>query len=69
MSGLRKAGLILIVVCLVGVVANGAAASVFPDRWGGPNIGAGMLQLLFLFGLLTGAALVVADILSRRHRP
>ncbi len=39
-------GLLVALVGVVGALANHLAARAFPDFWGGPNIGAGFLQLI-----------------------
>jgi hypothetical protein len=48
MSRKSRVGLVLLIVGALATMANVAAARVFPDSWGGPNIGGGCLQLLTL---------------------
>ncbi len=67
--GLTAAGAALLAVSLTGAVVNLWARDAFPDHWGGPNIGGGMLQLIFYGGVLTGVALAVVGLTkSRRDR-
>ncbi|WP_328475023.1 hypothetical protein OHA21_17080 [Actinoplanes sp. NBC_00393] len=64
---LRKIGATVLVISLIGAAANLWAREAFPDQWGGPNIGGGMLQLLFYTGVLTGVTLIVIDLVRRRR--
>jgi hypothetical protein len=59
MSGKSKVGVTLLIVGAVTLVANIAAAHVFPDYWGGPNIGGGCLQMLSLVAAITGVVLII----------
>ncbi|WP_041832334.1 hypothetical protein [Actinoplanes sp. N902-109] len=52
---------------LVGALVNLWARHAFPDRWGGPNIGGGMLQLLCFLLIAAGAVLAVAGGVSARR--
>jgi hypothetical protein len=62
-------GLTLLVVSVTAAAVNLWAQAAFPARWGGPNIGAGMLQLLFYTGALGGAAYAVMGFVkARRNR-
>ena len=61
------AGLTLLAVCLTGAVANLRARDAFPDQWGGANIGAGLLQLMFYVGTLTGVVLTVVGLVNWRR--
>ena len=38
-----------------------------PYQWGGPNIGGGMLQLLFYVGVIVGAVLTVLGVVRLRN--
>jgi hypothetical protein len=62
-----KAGILILVVSLVGFGMIVGAYIFLPDKWDGPNIGGGCLSMLFLAGAITGAALVVKG--KRRNRP
>lgn len=64
---LTAAGLALLAVSLTGAVVNLWARDAFPDQWGGPNIGGGMLQLMFYGGALAGAALAVVGLARWRR--
>jgi hypothetical protein len=55
-----KLGLVFLLVGILGTAANYAAAKAFPLQWGGPNIGAGMLQLLFYGGIVTGIVVIIS---------
>jgi hypothetical protein len=61
-----KVGLPLLTVSVIGAGVNLWAREAFPTQWGGPNIGGGMLQLLFYLGALVGAVQTVRGI--RKHR-
>ena len=54
-----KLGLVFLTVGILGAAANYAAAKAFPLQWGGPNIGGGMLQLVFFAGIVAGIAVIV----------
>jgi hypothetical protein len=64
--GELKVGLPVFTVSIVGAGTNLWGLETFPTQWGGPNIGAGMLQLLFYMGAFVGAVLMVRGI--RKHR-
>jgi hypothetical protein len=68
MSGLLKAGLVVLAVSVIGAAANLGAREAFPAQWGGPNIGGGMLQLLFYLGAFVGAVLTVIGLVTGRPR-
>ena len=57
----------MITVGILGTAANYAAAKAFPLQWGGPNIGGGMLQLLFYAGIVAGAAVIVSGLVKGRR--
>ncbi len=61
-------GLIVLAVSLTGAAVNIWARDAFPDQWGGPNIGGGMLQLLFYAGTLTGVVLTTVGAVRWRRR-
>jgi hypothetical protein len=62
-------GLTLLVVSVIAAAVNLWAGEAFPTQWGGPNIGAGMLQLLFYIGAAGGAAYsVMGFVKARRDR-
>jgi hypothetical protein len=61
------AGSALLAASVTGAMVNLWARDAFPARWGGPNIGGGMLQLLFYAGALTGAVLIVTSLVRRRR--
>jgi hypothetical protein len=56
---LVRIGLIAGFIGLVGALVNLWARHAFPDRWGGPNIGGGVLQLLFYL-LIAGGVVLAA---------
>ena len=62
-----KLGLTVLIVGILGTAANYAAAKAFPNQWGGPNIGGGMLQLLFYAGIVAGAAVIVSGLIKARR--
>jgi hypothetical protein len=57
---LVKFGLIAGALGLIGALLNLWARHAFPDRWGGPNIGGGMLQLLCYLLIAGGIVLAIA---------
>ena len=59
-------GAVMLVVGVLAVVANEAALSVFPTHWGGPNVLAGLINLVA--GLLAVAGLVVVAVGWWAHR-
>jgi hypothetical protein len=60
-----RLGLVLLLVGILGTAANYAAGVVFPLKWGGPNIGAGMLQMLFYGVLVAGVVIIVSGRIKR----
>jgi hypothetical protein len=60
-------GLVLFAVSATGALTNLWARDAFPTQWGGPNIGAGMLQMLFYAGAITGTVLIVLGLRERRR--
>ncbi len=63
---LLKIGLAVLAASLCGAAMNLWARGAFPDQWGGPNIGGGMLQLLFYVGVAAGGVTIVTSIVRRR---
>jgi hypothetical protein len=65
-----KVGLLLLGVGALVAGSNAWAARAYPDQWGGPNIGGGLIQLLAYAAMATGAGLLVAAAVHRRrNRP
>jgi hypothetical protein len=64
---LVKLGLVFLIAGILGAAANYAAAKAFPLQWGGPNIGGGMLQLLFFAGIVAGIAVIVSGLIQGRR--
>jgi hypothetical protein len=62
-----KLGLSLLAVCALVAIANAWAFRAYPDQWGGPNIGGGLIQLLAYAGILAGAGFLVAAWVNRRR--
>lgn len=62
-----KLGLVFLTLGVLGAAANYAAAKEFPLQWGGPNIGGGMLQLLFFTGIVAGITVIVWGRLKGRR--
>jgi uncharacterized membrane protein HdeD (DUF308 family) len=67
MSRHLKVGLFLLTVGLAGAIANLWARGAFPERWGGPNIGGGLLQMMFYVAALSGAVLTAKAAVERRR--
>lgn len=65
--GMAASGAALLAVSFTGAMVNLWAGDAFPEQWGGPNIGAGMLQLMFYAGALAGAVLVVMGLVKRQR--
>ncbi|WP_144122817.1 hypothetical protein [Catellatospora sichuanensis] len=65
---LIRLGAIAAVVGLVGALVNFWASREFPTTWGGPNIGGGILQLLFYGLILAGITLAIVGGLTGRRR-
>jgi hypothetical protein len=67
MSRFPKPALLVLTLCLLGATANEVASHIFPAHWGGPNIGAGMLQLLFYIGIAASLAVITSGVIKRRR--
>ncbi|MEU8327414.1 hypothetical protein [Micromonospora sp. NPDC048839] len=65
---LLKLGAFSAIAGLVGALVNIWARNEFPERWGGPNIGGGLLQLLFYTLIVVGVVLAVAGGVAARRR-
>ncbi|MFI6761828.1 hypothetical protein ACIBF5_22075 [Micromonospora sp. NPDC050417] len=65
---LIKLGAFSAIAGLVGALVNLWAREEFPESWGGPNIGGGMLQLLFYALIVVGVILAIAGGLAARRR-
>lgn len=66
---LVKSGIVLLLVGAAGAGVNLWARETFPSEWGGPNIGGGMLQMLFYGAILAGLIMtVIGSITARRNR-
>ncbi|MEV6376042.1 hypothetical protein [Micromonospora musae] len=65
---LVKLGAFAAVAGLVGALINLWARQAFPEAWGGPNIGGGILQLLFYALIVGGVILAVAGGFAARQR-
>jgi hypothetical protein len=63
----QKLGLSIFTLCAALALANEGAKRAFPEKWGGPNIGGGLLQLLFYAGMILGAVLALAGLAERRR--
>ncbi|GGN98113.1 hypothetical protein GCM10010112_90910 [Actinoplanes lobatus] len=59
-----KAGLLALAVGLIGAAANLWAEEAFPVQWGGPNIGAGFLQLGFGACVVSGSVLTAVGLVK-----
>ena len=59
-----RTGATLVIGSALVILTNAAAARLYPAQWGGPNIGAGGINLLAVLGAVVGAVLVVR---GRRH--
>jgi hypothetical protein len=68
MRRLLVAGATCTVIGLLGTLINFWAREQFPDHWGGPNIGGGLLQLLFYALIVAGLAIVVVAAVVGRSR-
>lgn len=66
MSSSLKAGLLVLALSVIAAATNLLAREVFPNQWGGPNIGGGLLQLLFYVGALVGLVLTVMALVKDR---
>lgn len=66
MSLYTKLALWLFVPSAVVAAGNWWAMRAFPDEWGGPNIGGGLIQLLAYAGMIVGAVFFVMAIVRRR---
>ncbi len=65
MSRLTRRSLWLLIPGLAVVLGSYLAVELFPDTWGGPNIGAGFVLLL---GYLAVAAGVIGLVFAYRNR-
>ncbi|RJQ80349.1 hypothetical protein D5S17_07730 [Pseudonocardiaceae bacterium YIM PH 21723] len=45
MSKVRVSGFVLLLSAVLVFAVNRLARSLFPDQWGGPNIGGGLIEL------------------------
>jgi hypothetical protein len=69
MSFHQKLALSIFVPCAIVALANALAFRAFPERWGGPNIGGGFIQLIAYAGMAAGAVLFIVGTAKRRqHR-
>jgi hypothetical protein len=68
MSRVLKIGVSAVVVGLIGAFVNNWAADAFPDTWGGPNIGGGILQLGFYALIVVGAVLALSGVVQALRR-
>lgn len=65
-----KIGLPLVTVGALVAVGNAWAFRAYPEDWGGPNIGGGLIQLLAYATLVVGGGFLVAAVVTRRrNRP
>lgn len=70
MSRQYRLALLVLIPSAVIALANAWAFRAFPQQWGGPNIGGGLLQLLAYVGVVAGLVLLaVAVATKRRSRP
>lgn len=63
-----KMGVWLLTVCAVGAIANFWASRAFPTKWGGPNIGGGLLQIVFYVGILVGGVVIARSLMDTQRR-
>lgn len=67
MSRHTKLGLPLFTAGALVAIGNAWASRAYPEDWGGPNIGGGLIQLLAYAALVVGGGLLVAAMVTRRR--
>ena len=60
-----RTGLVILFLSSAGVAGNLWARNAYPGQWGGPNIGGGLLQLMFYVGAVAGVTLIVLGFVRR----
>ena len=67
MSRYSVYGLSLLATSVVAAGVNLWARKAFPAQWGGPNIGGGLLMILFAIGAICGIVLIVKGVIDRKR--
>ncbi|TGZ16021.1 hypothetical protein DV517_09940 [Streptomyces sp. S816] len=63
---LTAVGISVLAASAVGAGVNLWARHAFPEQWGGPNIGGGLLQLLCYAGVVAGVVITLIGLVRRR---